>query len=151
MKQPYLIQRGQIITPLAAPDTRLSRAVDLDYMGSSEFEFGALPRSFRAFEKGNRVLRLFPAISENSVPLRVFSILSDEEFEQYGKYLLRLHGDDIHLKERSEFEANRPTWAKANFWWDIENHVMWGFHKVFMKRVPDFVNSSLAYMNAQKS
>jgi hypothetical protein len=151
MKQPYLVQRGEIITPLSAPNTRLSKAVDLDYMGSSEFEFGALPRSFRAMEQGTRVLRIFPNISENSVPLRVFSILTDEEFEQYGKFLLRMRGDDIRPKERSEFEANRSSWAKANFWWDIENHVMWGFHKEFMKRVPNYVNASLAYMNAPKN
>jgi len=150
IKQPYLVQRGDIITPLAPTDTRLSRAVDLEYMGSAEFEFGALPRSFRAMERGNRVLRLFPNISENSVPLRVFSILSDEEFVEYGKYLLRMRGNDIRLKERSEFNANRSQYETANFWWDIENHVMWSFHKEFMKRVSDYVNASLAYMNESK-
>lgn len=43
MRTPYLIQRGKIVKPLAEHDTRLSKAVNLDYMGSSEFEFGALP------------------------------------------------------------------------------------------------------------
>lgn len=47
---PYLIQRASINTPLAAPSARLSQAVNFDYMGSAEFEFGALPRSFRNIE-----------------------------------------------------------------------------------------------------
>jgi hypothetical protein len=152
IKTPHLIQRATILNPLMPATTRLSQAVDMDYMGSSEFEFGALARSFRAMENGGRILRLFPNISENSIPLRVFSILTNEEFSEYGSYLLRLRGDDIRtLQERSEFNANRSSHEKANFWWDIENHVMWGFHKEFMKRVPYYVNASLAYMNAKKN
>lgn len=150
IKQPYLVQRGTIHKPLSPHPTRLSQAVELDFMGSSEFEYGAMPRSLRAIEQGTPVLRIFPHISENSIPLRVYSILTDEEFVEYGKYLLRMRGNDLHLKERSEFNANRGQYEEADFWWDIENHVMWGFHKEFMKRVPDYVKASLAYMNLPK-
>ncbi len=151
IKQPYLVQRGKIVSPLMPATNRLSKAVDLDYMGSSEFEFGALARSFRAMERGARVLRIMDSISENSIPLRVFSILNDEDFESYRTYILRMRVDDLRLKERTEFNADRDnSFERASFWWDIENHVMWGFHKEFMKRVPDYVNSSLAFMNAPK-
>lgn len=147
IKQPYLVQRGTICWPLAKATTRLSKAVDLDYMGSAEFEFGALPKSFRSMENRPRLLRLFPSILLGDSALRVFSSLSDEDFALYGHYLLRLRVGDIRLKERSEFD-DRSSTPRTNFWWDIENHVMWGFHKKFMNRVPDYVNSSLAYMNA---
>lgn len=48
---PYHIQRGDIVTPLAPDTARLSKAVDFHYMGSAEFEFGALPKSFRRIEQ----------------------------------------------------------------------------------------------------
>jgi hypothetical protein len=48
MHTPYLIQRGEIKRPLV--EGRLSEAVNLDYMGSAEFEFGALPKSLRALQ-----------------------------------------------------------------------------------------------------
>jgi hypothetical protein len=50
MKTPYLIQRAEINSS-RNDEMRLSQAVDLDYMGSSEFELGATAKSLRALEK----------------------------------------------------------------------------------------------------
>jgi hypothetical protein len=155
MKTPYLIQTATIHTPLASGDVRLSKAVELDYMGSAEFEFGALPKSLRALQKGVLKLRIVSSITENNVPLRVLSMLSDEEFEEYTKYLLRLRNEKrgkIDLKENSHFDpSERFSWSKVDFWWDIENHVMWSFHKPFMKRLEEHLKSSFKYMDEQKT
>lgn len=92
IRAPYLIQRAEIESPLAMVSTRLSQAVNFDYMGSAEFEFGALPKSFRRMEanKAQLILRKVPEIMEGEIPLRVYSYLTNEEFEQYKGYLLRL-------------------------------------------------------------
>lgn len=58
-----------------------------------------------------------------------------------------------HTKESVRFEIDRAysRYNNTNFWWDIDNHVMFGFKKEFMKRVGDYVASSLKYMNEQKA
>lgn len=152
MKQPHLIQRGCIKTPLQPGSVRLSEAVEMDYMGSSYFEWGALPKSLRSMEGKSLVLRKVPSIVDGERVLRVLSFLSDDDFKKYEEYLLLMRRDKIHLEEISGFEQGSDSYYSRNtdFWWDIENHVMWSFHKVFMNRVADQVRSSLRYMNAKR-
>lgn len=153
MQKPYLIQRGRIYTPLAPTNTRLSQAVNFDYMGSAEFEFGALPKSFRAIEQARSwVCRIVPEIMEGDTPLRVWSDLDAKDFETYIDYLKAFRaGKDSYTKESVRFEESlkQNEWS-PNFWWDIDNHVMFGFKKEFMKRVGQYVAASLAYMNKDK-
>lgn len=156
MKQPYLIQRGEINIPLAGPMSRLSQAVKFDYMGSAEFEFGALPSSFRRIESvaDKWICRVVKDIKEGETSLRVWSSFSDEEFEAYKVFLMQLRypKDGAHLltKEVVRFEHDyKSKYNKTNFWWDIDNDVMFGFNKNFMNRVGDYVSSSLSYMNEQ--
>jgi hypothetical protein len=160
IRAPYLIQRAKIETPLAEPDTRLSKAVDMDYMGSSEFEWGALPQSFRRIEsKADAwICRLVPEITEDDVPLRVWSALTDEEFEIYKGYLETMRKPisrepGLYTKESVHFNVDYKPFSQhsvTNFWWDLDNDVMFGFKKEFMKRVGNYVASSLKYMNEQK-
>ena len=159
VRAPYLIQRAEIESPLASVSTRLSQAVDFDYMGSSEFEFGALPKSFRRMEanKEQLILRKVPEIMEGEIPLRVYSYLTDEEFEQYKGYLLRLRNPTpstrLNTKEGVRFDANyeHSKYSKTDFWWDIDNDAMFGFKKMFMKKLESYVQASLDYMNEQKA
>lgn len=156
---PYLIQRARIKTPLADESSRLSQAVEFDYMGSAEFEFGALPKSFRrielhGFDSWKR--RVVNDITENDSPLRVWSALSDSDFAEYQTYLARLRfpevGGRLNTKEAVRFEHNynRDKYFVTDFWWDIDNDVMFGFNKAFMNRVGTYVANSLKYMNEQK-
>lgn len=157
IRTPYLIQRGEINRPLAPATARLSQAVNLDYMGSAEFEFGALPKSFRRIEAmaDSWKCRQVAEIMEGEIALRVWSAFTDEEFEQYKGYLLRFRNpgrDPIRTKEGVRFEADRvmSKFSYTDFWWDIDNDVMFGFDKTFMKRVGDYVANSLIYMNEKK-
>ncbi len=71
VKPIYLVQRGTINRPLSQyTDVRISEAIDLDYMGSSEFEFGALPKSLRAFEAEADALnsRVVPSVTDAEGP-----------------------------------------------------------------------------------
>jgi hypothetical protein len=155
VNKPYLIQRAKIAQPLKKDTKRLSEAVDFDYMGSAEFEFGALPRSFRRIEKNLALFtkRTISTIAQGDVPLQVWSYLSDSQFAEYTEWLTALRKtSQIYTKEPTHFEIDRAyrRYINTNFWWDIENDVMFGFHKIFMKRVGTHVTVSLAYMNQQK-
>ncbi len=154
-RTPYLIQRATINRPLADKDTRLSRAANLDYMGSAEFEFGALPKSFRRIEQNADafVMRLVPEIQEGEAVLRVWSYLNDEDFAAYKQHLLAMRENKLRLKESSYFDANHNKNFKhlrADFWWDIDNDVMFGFDKNFMNRVGHYVAASIMYMNSKQ-
>lgn len=162
-----LIQRGHVtdkdLANLTHPDTqasRVSQIVDFDYMGSAEFEFGALPKSFRGFQaaKANWKLIEVDSISdENEQSLWIFTGLTGDDLAAWLEDLNRLRygkpGTPAYLdtKEYTDFRKGdakssvRPT----NFWWDIENHVMFSFSKPFMDNIETFMNNSLSYMDAQ--
>lgn len=150
----YLVQRGKINRPLGKFEgQRLSKAVNLDYMGAAEFEFGALPKSFMAIEArvDAATLRIVPEIRQHESPLRVFSTMSDDEWSEYLSELLKLRAGALRTKENARFTEsevdNTPSYGHADFWWDIGNHVMFSFDKVFMKRIHEHVAASLNYMN----
>ncbi len=156
MKKPYLIQRGIINNPLADHNARLSEAVDLEYMGSAEFEFGALPKSLRRIQqKANSWTKaLIPDIQSGGSNLRLFSALKPEELEVYSGYLKSIYyEDDIRLKENARFTDPSKRCFKfssePDFWWDIENDIMWTFHKVLASRLTEHVANSIAYMESK--
>jgi hypothetical protein len=147
---PYLIQRAAIPTPLADPATStLTKSLSLDYMGSAEFEFGALPSSLRflrsAHEQGNMVIRLVPELKDGGSPLRVLSLLNDEEFNEYREELKKLRYSNPRTKEGTHFQHDYRAfreWNKTEFWWDIVNHVMWSFNKNYMNRLVRYLENS---------
>ena len=153
IRTPYLIQRGEIRRPMHAATSRLSQAVDLDYMGSAEFEFGALPKSQRAMQaaRGSILLRKVESIKAGEQTLRVLSCLDDEQFAAYTQYLHQMRADKIRLKENSRFGADYEMgeYTRTDFWWDIQHHVMWSFDKPFMNRLAGILESSWAYMDEQ--
>lgn len=141
MKKPYLIQRATILRPLANKNARLSKAVNFDYMGSAEFEFEALPSSFRAIQAvaDDWKQHLVPEICEQDKMLRVYSAFTEAELQEYTQHLLKLRAGHLRTKEATRFEVNYGATFKytepSDFWWDIENHVMFGFDKAFMNRL----------------
>lgn len=153
MKTPYLVQRGEIKKPLLQGGNRLTHAVNMDYMGSSEFEYGALPRSLRALQAGVLQKHLIPDITQGEHQLRVISLFDDQQMVEYTEYLKAMRAGQLHLKESSRFEADRQPsrFSVTDFWWDVENHVMWSFHKVAMNRLPEWLQSSWKYMDEQKA
>lgn len=151
MESIYLVQRGNIKHPMV--DGRLSMAVGLDYMGSAEFEFGALPHSLRTLEELVDTIKMTiePRITDDAGrSLRVLHTFSDEEYEEYFENLLKLREGKGRTKESTWFDvshSSRFKTLKCDFWWDINNHAMWSFDKNFMKKLPDILVASWNYMN----
>lgn len=154
VKRPYLVQRGEIRRPLKDESCRFSDAVNLDYMGSAEFEFGALPKSLRALQARVDSLKktVLVSVMSGDVPLKVLHGLSDAAFKEYEGHLLAIRADKHRLKESSHFAHDYSSqYAKTDFWWDIDNHVMWSFDKEFMNRLPSYLASSWKYMDLAKA
>lgn len=156
VSQPWLIQRALIQTPFAdVKDATLSNSVRFDYMGAAEFEYGALPKSLRrlresAKDKSIKVRTVKEILSKES-SLRVLSRFSDSEFQEYLQHLHLLRQGQIRLKESSYFDITRrhhfPTlYDNTDFWWDIDNDVMWSFNKVYMKKLPSYLENSFKVM-----
>jgi hypothetical protein len=154
IKTPYLIQRGEIKRPLMDESCRLSEAVSLDYMGSAEYEFGALPASLRAMQAMAVDLQktVLKSVANDDAPLKVIHSMSADGFKQYEKHLLALRNGALRTKEVSRFAHDYPMgkYTHTDFWWDIQNSVMWSFDKEFMNRLPAYLASSWRYMDSAK-
>lgn len=127
----YLIQRGKINKGNTFNGvTGRDGFVDLDYMGSSEFEWGAIPKAYR------RIMGQFEQYSlsetglktSKGVPLQIFcrADMCDEIVAEIKAYIQ----EPYHLKEYSalaeHFKPNLSSddsWTRnnTNFWWDIRN------------------------------
>lgn len=108
-RTPYLIQRASI-RKNAADDAVLSKAVNLDYMGSSEFEFGALPQALKDLAARSRVspdrleVREIPGVNDrDGRPLLVIGLL-DEEIGAYAEQLIPVVRGEARTKESTGFE-----------------------------------------------
>jgi len=149
MKTPYLIQRMK----RKKNSPKYSSVDDLysmDYMGSSEFEWGALPKSLKEFTKNfdNLVIEKTDILNFKEEPLCLLGL--PEVVKEYQKlYINDLVAGKIMLKERLcfeeafsgkqksyngeviDFDPTRHTAA----WWDIRNHVIFTFKKLHANKL----------------
>jgi hypothetical protein len=73
------------------------------------------------------------------------------DYNEYCKLLVDLYNDKIRTKETSDFVGKWPwNWKQADFWWDIENDVMWSFDSVYMLSLPKYLQNSWHFMNKSK-
>lgn len=134
----YLIQRASFKSKVFGKG--IDSILEFDYMGSSEFEFGAKPKSLQEIRKsiGNHDNYIFKDVEYNKKVITVF--LKKEQEAKLDEYLLQImNNPKPRLKERSDFNTwINPTafdlerMPKTDFWWDIENHIM------FWKKNDDF-------------
>jgi hypothetical protein len=152
----YLIQRGKIQKQPASK--KVSDVVQLDYMGSAEFEFGALPASLRAMQAAQKQYSLFRlVINGKDVHVWASSEVSRDELKEQ---LTELAEKKLWLKERSEFDywfrKEKSRWEQDKdfkpftFWWDIKNHIMFSLNGEFMKKLPECLQASWTFMDEQK-
>ena len=126
--QPYLIQRAKVTSRTKAKATGIDSLLDFDYMGSSEFEWGALSKSLKAIRANKENYDYFK-FDYDGIDFTVFCE-KGKETEVYN-IIVELANDKIRLKEYCDFKSyfgkgfisNPDNWS--DFWWDIENHYMW--------------------------
>ena len=132
--KPYVscLQRGKI--RYNGNQMGIDTLVSFDYMGSSEFEFGALPKSIKRIRDTIQTYRgkkfyIKNCFSETKIIYCFFSdkITSDDMQSIFE----RLAKNEISLQEYSDFDSyinNEQYYRGTNFWWDIENHFMFWAH-----------------------
>lgn len=136
----YLLQRGNF------EDRDYKKGIDsivsFQYMGSSEFEWGALPESL------SRIRDMIDQYIYMPVPMGDKTIMvfcKKDRVDEIKPYLISLANNDMHLKEYSDFNSyikpSKYDNCRTNFWWDLENHLMfWVKDDKFTKKFKSVIN-----------
>jgi len=99
--------------------------VHFDYMGSSEYEWGALPESLGKIRDGiNNYTYLDVPIKDKVITV----FCKDSQKSEVKQYLTELSENKWCLQEYSDFDNYinpLPNYgSRTDFWWDISNHLM---------------------------
>lgn len=125
IEKPYLIQRGTFRDISTEQIEGLDSLIQYDYMGSSEFEFGALPHSLRriTYSWSQYVINTINIQDQNDDKL--YLLCRQNQFEELKSVvqILTLDPNTFRTKERvciKEYLECKSTWdMRINFWWDV--------------------------------
>ena len=132
MEKPYLIQRAKFEN---RPYKKgIDQLLSFDYMGSSEFEWGALPKALKRVRENLADYVQFQ-YSFTKHPAKVVTVFCKKEQQDFvGSILEQLADREIRLKEYCDLDKYIKGEEKyANdFWWDIDNDwFFWKFNADF--------------------
>lgn len=122
--KPHLVQRCKIRTDKPADVTGVDSLFEYDYMGSSEFELGALGKSLRriAAAVNNYKIVKTTIVAKDGRRLMLFAKSGDV----YGAEtaVSAVASGSVRLQERAYMQealAGTTTYSKPDAWWDIEH------------------------------
>ncbi len=122
MRNPYLIQRCMLRDNIGEI-TGFDSVFRSDYMGSAEFEFGALPKSLRRIVNQNWYV--YPTDTKAHDGRGLFIVASATgQRDQIAPLIPQLIERKIRLKEvtRLKEALSGDEWARdVVLWWDIDN------------------------------
>jgi hypothetical protein len=124
----YLVQRANFKE--RENKTGIDSILRFDYMGASEYEWGALPDSLK------RIRKEIDTYTYMDIPIedKVITVFCKETQKSDMKTFLREIADDkMRMKCMSKFDiyikskvGDKPnSWNEFDFWWDLENDLMW--------------------------
>lgn len=143
----YLIQRANFKN---RPHKKgIDSIVEFDYMGSAEFEFGALPKSLENIRKN---IEQYVYLETNVGNKKIMVFIQTKFLTELPEYLNKLSKNEFHLKEYSYFDNyisdNKFLKCNTDFWWDIENHFMfWKYNNKFTEQFKKIINHGKAQNN----
>lgn len=119
----WLIQRGKFED--REHKSGIDSILSFDYMGSSEFEWGALPKSLGNIRSELNEYTYLDVPMQDKV-ITVFC--KDSQKSDIKLYLTELAENKMRLKEFSAFDSYIKNDGyfkdRFDFWWDIENDLM---------------------------
>ncbi len=136
METPYCIQRAKFEN--RNDRTGIDSLLRFDYMGSAEFEFGALPASLKRVRNNMNdyimfqyTFKKYPAKSKS-----VTVFCKKEQYDFIGDILEQLAENKIRLKERCDLadwlNQKESSYNRNDFWWDIDQDwFFWKFTPTF--------------------
>ena len=139
VKNPYLIQRCFIKD---WKDAKIfSEAVRLDYMGSSEFEWGAIPKFIESFSKKKNleIVKFDGNILDDgffsTYPYQIYFICDKYQVEEYSTILRSLLSGEIRTKE-SVFKED------VNLWLDLNNEIIFSSNREILCHMKELCEGS---------
>lgn len=136
MNKSYLIQRAKFRNN---PNKKgIDQILSFNYMGSAEFEFGALPQSLKRIRENFKDY-MYSLYFINDKAITIFCKKS--ELSEILNTLEKLAKKEIRLKEWIDF----PNWLNDkehwnDFWWDIDNDFMfWEENKQFEEKFKQLI------------
>lgn len=125
-----LIQRGRF--SVQEWKKGVDNVVRFDYMGSSEFEGGALGASLRFIRNNLKEYDLtIQQVSAYGKQTRYFLFGPKGKEEEIAESIKQVALNKIYLMEVTYFDAacGNTNWltpsSLPNLWWDIKNHFIW--------------------------
>jgi hypothetical protein len=138
MIRPYLIQRARF-------EKREAKGIDallrFDYMGSSEFEWGALPEALKRTRENKKEYIQFEFTLENFKDKPIMILCKEFDKEELPKILEQLAKAELRLKEYCDLDdylKGNKDYRTSDFWWDIENdYFFWRSNEEFNNNFKD--------------
>lgn len=132
----YLIQRGKFRNNLDSATALVgssdSHLINPDYMGSAEFEWGAIPKAYRRImgQYDQYSLHVTDLVTTRGVPFCVFC--KNDHYDKILEAIKLYLKEDYRLKEltnmhvhftepKSDWDKEHCKWKlQTNFWWCID-------------------------------
>jgi len=133
--------------------------LDFDYMGSSEFEWGAVPKAIRTLESQEDFEILQVLDLENSAGEPVFVFCATKHFEEISEFIRSLSKMDysnFRLKEITYFDDYFGPEKKHRYdlWFAIDGiggGFVWSFNKDLLQEFVVGLPVTVDYLNAKKA
>lgn len=169
--RPRYVARVEAIDPMDSRTnaSRLQSFTSYDYMGSAEFEFGAIPASLYRMrlhiannlnssgKDGMSIIRFdLTAIAGKYKDSNVFVLISDEKRLSYGDSLLEklilLSKNKQDCKEHTKFDEYFQTkWPyhgnEIDLWHDIRNDVFFAFNEALLSAILAQLSTDISVIN----
>ncbi len=126
VKNPWLIQRCVVKDYSPKQGQKFSDCIKLDYMGSSEFEWGIVPKTLTALCEKRNMLEVVKF--EGKVELYILCMKEQEA--EYQKVLTQLLARKIQTKEYVF-----STDSYVTLWLDLDNQVIFSTNKDILKKM----------------
>lgn len=128
-EKPYLIQRARFKGVPLQDIVGMDSLFHFDYMGSAEFEFGALPKSLRTIVENHADYEMFTVNEVKNLNGETMQLYCHKDvFERAKENATHLSNEPYGYKEYCDmphYLGKREGYEVGNdFWWDISNHYM---------------------------
>lgn len=128
MNNPDLIQRCILKKDVKKSDIKgIDSVFSMDYMGSAEFEFGALPASLREVTSGLKRFKIFKTNWKTPAGEGLFLYCPEENRDAVIQAIQSIIDGKARLKENARINkaldgGDKEDYRRIVMWWDILNH-----------------------------
>jgi len=147
----YILQRGKVKGEWQVGQ-KVTEYFNPDYMGSAEYEFGAMPKSLRAMNTIK--MKELKFLLQDKM---IYVLCEAKDFDQIKSDIFQLAAGTKRLKERvgfSEWIYPDTRWhgeePRDNIWWELEHHYVFSMVPGAIVGFGCALNASIRYMNEQK-